>query len=180
MRRLTNILMVACLAAMASLAWAQEPDSGMSLGSRARQQLLKYRLRQIQGDTLAASLDHNRRQWDSLSPEQRQKVRETAYAFLRENDDRQRDLLAHYEQVIKSSAERRDAYQRRARWLRVVLASFSGDELQAMRQMTPTDRARKLLERRDQLVREGKLVIEPASQPATGPGPEPTSAPADQ
>ena len=38
-----------------------------------------------------------------------------------------------------------------------------------LQKLPPEDRARKLLDRRDQLISEGKLTLEPAAAPATAP-----------
>jgi hypothetical protein len=167
------LLLLAAL--LPAAARGDDADQALRLGSLARQQFLKQRLRQVEQGTLASSLGHNRRQWESLSPQQREKVRSSAYAYLRQSEQRQQELIRHYDEVIKGTAERRETYERRASWLGVVVESFTAEQRQAMSQMTPAGRARMLLDRRDQLVSEGKLVLEPASQPATAPASAPAA-----
>ena len=138
-------------------------------GSVAAQLALQYKL-QAAGDglSLAAALDHSRDAWESLSPDEREKFRKVALAILRKDPAEQEELLAHYEKLIKMSAERQKAYERRAAWLKAVLDTLSEDEKKQLLAMPPRDRAARLIELRDKLVAEGKLVLkEPDTQPAT-------------
>jgi len=146
---------------------SDRPILGKASGaSVSRQLMLKYRLRKIADGTLTASLDHNRQEWRRLSADQRDRYRRDALAFLGKSDDEQRKLLAQYEKLARLSARKRRAYQHRAKWLKVVVASFSPAELKALRDLPPRRRARRLLERRDELVRYGKLILEPEKTPA--------------
>lgn len=141
-------------------------------GSIARQKLLQFRLRMIHEGTLSASLDHNENEWESLPPDRRDQYRRNALAFLKKNPDQQDKLLKHYEKLIKMDAQKRDAYRRRAVWLNIVVESFRPEERKALLEMSPDQRAKKLIDRRDLLVRQGKLKLEepaPALAPVTVP-----------
>ncbi len=177
MHRFLIILTTAALAATATCAIAADAPSKSKarhlnkppFGSIARQKLLKFRLRMRSIGSLVASLDHNRDAWKSLSPDQREQYRRKAYAFLKKNPAQQEKMLLDYEKFIKLSVGERKAYRRRAAWLKVVVQTFSRPERRKLREMSPEDRARKLIERRDKLVRQGKLKLPPTSQPATAP-----------
>ncbi|MFW6066439.1 MAG: hypothetical protein ACOC9S_06420, partial [Planctomycetota bacterium] len=83
------------------------------------------------------------------------------------NPDKQRELIEHYDEFIKMSAERRQAYRQRERWLKVVVASFTPRERDELRNMPADERARRLITRRDKLVEQGKLKLEePTTQPS--------------
>ncbi|MFP3936938.1 MAG: DUF3106 domain-containing protein [Phycisphaerae bacterium] len=173
MRKLTGtiLLIVFVGLGLASRLCAQGDSDALRrppAGSIAAQLRLKQKLlAEQQGTTLAATLRHNRRQWESLSPEQRDHYRRVAVAFLRENPDKQRELIEHYDEFIKMSAERRQAYRQRERWLKVVVASFTPRERDELRNMPADERARRLITRRDKLVEQGKLKLEePTTQPS--------------
>jgi acyl-CoA reductase-like NAD-dependent aldehyde dehydrogenase len=136
-------------------------------GSIACQLNLKLRLlREAQGESLVASLRQNQKEWDALLPDQRERVIKQVYAFLQKNPDEQKKLLQQFTKLISMSVERQEAYRRRAEWLKVVVGSFTPEERKQLEQMTPADRAQKMLERRDDLVSKGKLVLtEPTPQP---------------
>ncbi len=162
------------LAAMTAAAAAQSDDEArLSLrapaGSVARQLDLKMRLlRANSGVTLAAALNHNRHEWESLSPDQRDRYRREYVAFLRESPEQQREMIEKLDKLIAASAEQRADYRQRARWLKVVLASFTDAQREQLKAMTPEQRAKALVERRDELIRTGKLQLEddaPATQP---------------
>ncbi len=145
-------------------------DAKPAAGSVARQLLLKRRLEKIAAGTLATSLEHNRRQWDQLSPEQRDQMRRTALAFEKANPAEQKRLLERYEQLSRMTPEKQQAYRERAKWLDVVVASFTPEERSQLKDMPAEQRAKTLLDRKAQLIREGKLKAEAAAtQPATRP-----------
>ncbi len=130
-------------------------------GSIAAQLRLKQRLLAAQeGTTLAEALRHNRREWESLSPEQRDHYRRVAVAFLEENPKKQRELIEHYDRFIRMSAERKREYRQRERWLQVVVESFTPQQREELRNMSSEERARRLIARRDELVEQGKLTLE--------------------
>ena len=140
-------------------------------GSLARQQLLKTRLARIMPTGLSSALSHNRREWDALTPDQRRQYRRSFLAFLRKSPEERTRLLSHYEKLFKMSAERRDAYRQRTEWLKVVVASFTPAERKALSAMSPTDRARKLLARKAELIRQGKITADPPTAAATSKAP---------
>ncbi|MGC9454848.1 MAG: DUF3106 domain-containing protein [Phycisphaerae bacterium] len=173
MRKVMVTILTAVLAGVMSAGTAAAQDGSDALrrppaGSIAAQLRLKQKLlAEQEGTTLAATLRHNRRQWESLSPEQRDHYRRVAVAFLRENPDKQRELIEHYERFVRMSADRRQAYRQREQWLKVVVASFTPSERDELRNMPADERARRLVARRDELVEQGKLTLqEPATQPA--------------
>ena len=144
-------------------------------GSLARQQLLKTRLARIMPTPLSSALSHNRREWDALTPDQRGQYRRSFLAFLHKSPEERTRLLSHYEKLFKMSADRRDAFRRRAKWLKVVVASFTPAERKAMSAMSPTDRARKLLARKAELIHQGKIKPAATAAPTSKP---PTTRPA--
>jgi len=165
------------IAAMSTsvLAEAEATVQASRRGSIARQLMLKHRMEKIASGTLALSLDHNRKQWEALAPEQREQYRNEALAFLKANPAQQQKLVAHYEKFTQISAQKRRKYRETARWVKAVVATLSGAERQGLLEMPPMQRARFLQARRAELIAQGKLP--PASQPATT---APAKAPADQ
>ena len=79
--------------------------------------------------------------------------RGNAIVFMQMSPAQQQRLLARYERAVASAA-RRDA---QARWLRVVLESFTPEQCDQLRRMTPAQQARAFLIRRAELIRAGKL-----------------------
>ena len=139
------------------------PSRGAPLGSVARQVHLKLRIMRLaDGTSLAAALRHSRQAWESLSPDEREQYRREARAFLQKPADEQQRLLVHYETLIRMSAAKRDAYRRRARWLAVVVASFTDPQRAEMQRLPPKQRAQRLLARKAELIRQGKLAPDAA------------------
>ena len=146
-------------------------------GSVTRQLMLKHRLQKIATGTLASSLDHNRRRWEGLSPDQRNQFRQDAYAFEKKSLAQKQELLKHYDKLLKLPADKREAYRRAAKWINVVAASFTADERHQLMALPLDQRAQKLLERKAKLIREGKLPDDGATTtPATKPA-APTTQP---
>lgn len=180
MNALTHTLAVLVLAAAAGPAAAQNAIGRDTSplkpprGSVARQLMLRYRLEKIANGTLTASLDHNRTQWERFSPEQRERYRDEALAFLKANPAQQEKLVAHYEKLMELSARRREKYRRTAEWIQAVVATLSEEQRAELLQMSAERRARILRERRDELIRAGELTIDP---PATAPA---TKSPVDE
>ena len=79
-------------------------------------------------------------------------------------------LIEGYEKIIKMTAARREAYLQRAQWLHVVVESFSAQERDDLTKLPPDQRAKRLLERKAELIQQGKLApdTQPASAPAAG------------
>jgi len=141
-------------------------------GSIAAQLRLKMKLHGITPGPLAASMEHNRKEWESLTPDERGRFRKSFLAFHQKSPAEQEKLLAHYEKLFKMTAERREAYRRRAKWLAVVVESFTPAEREALQQMPPDDRARKILARKALLIKQGRLKPDtPTSEPASRPVP---------
>ena len=152
-------------------------DQGASLrqpplGSVARQLRLKQKLLlAAAGVPLSEALKHNRQEWESLTPNQRGQFRRNVYAFRNKSPQEQTRLLEHYEKLFTMTAKRREAYRRRARWLRVVVEDFTPQQREQLKAMSPDERARKLLARKAELIRRGVLAPD-------RPVPKATSAPA--
>jgi len=178
-KRLAAILIV--LPALAAPAGADPADDGGASvltrpprGSLADQLRLKLSLRLAGGVSLAASLDHNRQEWRMLSPDQRDEFRRGVLAFLQRDPEDQDKLLKSYNAFLSLDETKREAYRRRAQWVRAVVATFTPAEREELRRMSSMDRARMLVARRNRLVREGKLVLDP---PSTAPKPKPNPTP---
>ena len=143
-------------------------------GSLARQRLLKQRLQRITPGSLAVALRHSRHAWERLTPDQRSSFRRRFLAFRRKSPAQQEKLLLHYEKLFQMTAQRRRAYRERARWLKVVVRSFPPEQREALKRLTPDARARKLLDRKALLIRQGLLspagsTTRPTSTPAWAP-----------
>ena len=166
-----TILSLVTVLALASVSAAAE-DDGSALtkppaGSIAAQLRLKMKLHRITLGPLSASLRHNRTEWESLTPDERGRFRKSFLAFLHKSPAEQEKLLAHYEKLFKMTSDRRDTYRQRAKWLEVVVRSFTPDQRKALQQMTPDDRARKILARKALLIKQGRLkAASPTSAPA--------------
>ena len=165
MRRASYIsfLLLMALAALPAAASRPAPAAGVTLAAQRR---LAEKLNAIKGTSLAASLSHNRAEWDSLSPDQRDRFRQEALAFLNESPQRQEQLLSQYQRLITLSAERQEHYRQIAKWLQVVVDSMTAAEREALLKMAPEQRARAILARKAELVSQGKLPPDPARRPA--------------
>ena len=137
--------------------------TGVTLAAQKR---LAERLNAIKGVSLAASLSHNRAEWESLSPDQRNRFRQEALAFLNQSPDRQERLLRQYQRLITLSAERQENYRQIAKWLKVVVDSMTPAERKTLLEMAPEQRAKAILARKTELISQGKLPPEPTSRPA--------------
>jgi hypothetical protein len=136
-------------------------------GSLAAQLRLKLSLQMSGGTSLAASMNHNRLDWQMLSPEQRERFRGMAVAFLDKDPKQQEKLLKRYSEFLSLDKQKRDEYRARAEWVRAVVATFTPQERQKLAGMSSMDRAMALIARRDELASQGKLHV--ATQPATQP-----------
>ncbi|MHC4984001.1 MAG: DUF3106 domain-containing protein [Planctomycetota bacterium] len=176
------------LAAVLTLLWpawlleAKPKAPKDNLVDVATQLKLKRRLlKDVGKGGLAKTLAHVQEEWESLTPDQRRQFRRQALAFLHKTDEQQEDLLRRYDKLIEMTAERREKYRQRAKWLAAVvkwLEENDPDRIDELKQMRPLDRAGELIELRDKLVRENKISPqEPATRPADEPS-EPASRPA--
>ncbi|MFP4355326.1 MAG: DUF3106 domain-containing protein [Phycisphaerae bacterium] len=135
--------------------------------SIARQLELKRKLLAASKDqTLAQMVDHNRKSWERLTPDQKDQFRQYAKAFLDKSPEEQAKLLRRYEKLIRMTAEKREAYRRRAVWLKEVVSTLTDQQKQALQEMTPQQRAEELIRLRDKLIEEGKLTLPEQRQPA--------------
>ena len=164
-------IMVA-LAALALLAGAEIASAQARPGQTvdvARQLRLRLNLAKVaNGDSLAMSI--NRQEWDRLTPDERDKYRREALAFLSKSPEEQEKLIKQYDKLINLSAQKQAAYLQRAQWLHVVVESFTAQERDELTKLPPDQRAKRLLERKTELVKQGKLA--PDTQPASNPNAE--------
>ncbi len=153
---------------------AESGDIGTDLltrptrGSMAAQLRLKLSLQMSGGTSLAASMDHNRQEWQMLTPEQRERFRGIAVAFLDKDPKEQEKLLRSYSAFLSLNKQKREAYRARAEWVRVVVASFTPEQRKQLARMSSRDRAKALIARREELRSQGKLPA-PTAQPTTPP-----------
>jgi len=117
--------------------------------------------------SLAASMDHNRQDWEMLSPEQRERFRGMAVAFLDKNPKEQEKLLLSYSAFLSLDKQKREEYRVRADWVRAVVATLTPQERKQLASMSSMDRAKALIARRDELVSQGKLKL--TTPPTTAP-----------
>ena len=147
-------------------------------GSLAAQLQLRMRLKSALemagGPSLATSIDHNRQEWRTLSPDQRERFRNQMLAILTQGPEQQEKLIRSYDAYLSLSKGKREAFRRRDIWVRAVVKTFSPAERRNLAKMSAVDRAKALIARRDELVRQGKLHLEPTTAPA-----EPTTRPAE-
>ncbi|MFW6133504.1 MAG: DUF3106 domain-containing protein [Planctomycetota bacterium] len=137
-------------------------------------------LRTLDNSSVVEAVSHARQQWEGLTPDQRQRYRDQARAFLRENPERQAELLRHYDKLIRMTPERRAAYRYRAAWLKAVtdwLRAHDPERIEALRRMTPTQRAEQFVALRDRLVAEGEIELPPPPSAATRPATDRTTRP---
>lgn len=156
-----SVLTVTSLSA--AMVWAADDASETRRppsGSLASQKRLKHRLRQISHTPLSATLQHNRQAWQELTPDERSRYRKNFLAFHQKDPKRREEMLKKYEQLFKMSAQRREAYRKRAEWLKIVISSFTKEQREELKKMTPTDRANKILEKKALLVKQGKIKAE--------------------
>ena len=157
MGKLTYMLVPALLAGMlvAGGAAAKEPrraDPAKILGSKARQLLLKQALEKHLSGTLVAELNRNKRDYRALSPEQRRALRQRVYAILKMDPQRQAKIIDAGREFLNLSDQQKKEYQQRLVWLKKVVASLSPEQREALKRMTPAERAKRLLELKVKLV----------------------------
>ena len=158
------LIAVAALAVLAGAEIAQAQARAGQTVDVARQLRLKLSLIKVaNNDSLAMSI--NRQEWDRLTPDERDKYRREALAFLSKSPEEQARVIEHYEKLIKLSAQKREAYLQRAQWLHVVVESFSAQERDELTKLPPDQRAKRLLDRKAELIKQGKLA--PDTQPAS-------------
>jgi hypothetical protein len=176
MRRIGLLILVALTAWTldARLAFAQVGDDETSVltqpprGSLSAQLRLKLSLQMAGGSSLAATMDHNRQEWKMLSPDERERFRSYAVAYLDKDPKAQDKVLSDYSTFLSLNQKKREAFRQRAEWVKAVAATFTPEQRDELQRMSSADRARVLVERRDELVRQGRLQV-PTGEPATAP-----------
>ena len=164
MKKVLYILFFALATAAPSLAWAQAAKpADKPVVTKAQQLRMRMQLMSLNDDQSMAARMNNGLEWSKLSPDQQEKIREEALAFMGKSEAEQAKLLAYYQRLIRLDAPRRDAYLARAAWLRVVVDSYTPAERQSLEVLPPQDRAARLVERKEQLIREGKLPADPTT-----------------
>ncbi len=162
----TICAMLIGLSALTGLASAQPAPRSASV-SAERQLLLKRKL--MAGEqTLLATLRQNIDRWDNITAEQREMLRERAYAFRDAPPAQQQAILDAWDKFRQLHPDRQDAYRQRAVWLRAVLENVTPDKRAQLLGMTPAERAAELLRLKAELQAQGVL---PPDEPATQPTP---------
>ena len=161
--RQSGLCLLAAVLALSAVAFGQDTTNPLGrppVGSLARQRLLKIRLRAIAEGRLQVSLSHNRKEWELLAPDQREQYRRSFLAYLRKSPEEQARILKAYEKWIQADAAQQQAFRRRARWLKVVLKSFSPKQRDQLQRMPLKQRLERILQRKASLVRQGKLTVD--------------------
>ena len=141
---------------------APQRDPSRIPGSKVRQLMLKQALDKHLAGTLVAELNQNKKLWRSMAPEELRSLRERYYAFLKQDGQKQLELMAAAEKFHRLTAEQRRAYLKRAEWLKKVVARLTPAERKALQKLTPAERAKRLLELKAKLA-----DSQPSSQPAS-------------
>lgn len=155
-------MLVVLLGAMAAMPAVAGDDASLRkppAGSIASQLRLKFLVKGQAEGTLLAGINHNREDWENLSPDQRDVYRRNVLAFLNKSPEEQEQLLKHYDQLVKLTAEKQEQYRQRASWLKAVVEHMTPAERQQLLEMSPEDRAKAIMEKRDQLLKEGVRLV---------------------
>ncbi len=153
---------VLVVAALAATAWGQRAAPI----SKARQVLLKQAIDKFMDGTLVADLNRNKKVWASKTPEELRTLRNRRLAYLKESDEMRAKLLAAGEELDRLTDEQREAYLARAQWLSKVVARLSPAQREALKKLTPQERARRLLELKAKLSEPDPTTRPAASKPA--------------
>jgi hypothetical protein len=172
-------ILVCLLAALAVLpAMAQEVpkvDPRQVPGTTARQVLLRQALDKLQSGSLVQELNQNAKLFAAMTPEERRRLQQRYYAFLREDPQRQVYLIEANAEFQKLTDGQRKSFEERAAWLTKVVASLNDQGRKDLLAMPPQERAKRLLELKAKLV---DAATQPAGlQPATSS--KPASKPAE-
>ena len=170
MRRLTQTVSLALFAvASVEVAAAQQAiDAGVAGTVSVIRQLRLKRKLLMGSESLVAVLRTNRENWDRYTPEQRQLLRERAYAFRHADQQRRQAVLDAYGRFLQLSGDQKHRYRRRAAWLGVVIGALSDEKRAELLGLSATERARQLLRLKAQMQADGKLPQEvPPIEPAT-------------
>jgi len=172
MTKAGNILVLMVLAVAALAVSPAGAQSNTGVVTKAQQLRTKMQLLAINDEQSMVARMNSGLEWNKLSPDQQEKIREEVLAFMSKSEAEQEKLLMHYQRLIQLGNQQREAYLTRAAWLRVVVESFTPAQRQALESLPPQDRAKQLLDRKTQLIHEGKLpadTVDAAVFPTTMP-----------
>ena len=175
LRLINKIILPLLILLICSVSAGSNRQSASVPGSRVRQLMLKQALEKYISGTLVEELNRNKRLWAKMSPEELRRLRSRYYAFLKENPDKQVELIEAAEKFQKLTAEQRKAYIKRAEWLKKVVSHLTEKEKEALKKMTPAQRAKRLLE-----FKAIYCTSQPATQPTTRSTSQPFTVPATQ
>ena len=175
LRLINKIILPLLILLICSVSAGSNRQSASVPGSRVRQLMLKQALEKYISGTLVEELNRNKRLWAKMSPEELRKLRSRYYAFLKENPDKQVELIEAAEKFQKLTAEQRKAYIKRAEWLKKVVSHLTEKEKEALKKMTPAQRAKRLLE-----LKAIYCTSQPTTQPTTRTTSQPFTVPATQ
>lgn len=163
MRKCCHILTV--LLALTTLTSPAPAKKKPAPGSKAWQARLKEALdKKLPTKTLLAELNRNKEVWGRMTPEQLRELRNRYYAYLRQDDAKRARLLEAAAELDRLTAEQREAYLERARWLAKVIAKLTPAQREELKKLTAKQRAKRLLELKAVLA-----GSQPSTQPATAP-----------
>jgi DNA-directed RNA polymerase subunit F len=129
-------------------------DVFSAANSPAHSTSLRERIEAEIGSSLRESIGHEKtakQRWAELTGQQQDRARQHALAFLKLDPDEQQRLIDSYAQAVAEDPSARAAWQQRSHWLQEVLESFTPEQRDALRQMTPARRAETFIERRREL-----------------------------
>jgi hypothetical protein len=153
MKRFAVILIAGAAVAAALLPAASWADTKPpAKGDVARQILLKQAIDKLTKGTLVAELNQNKAVWAAHTPEQLQELRNRYYAYLKESPDKQAALLQAAADIEKLDPQQRQAYLDRAQWLQKVVAALTAEQREELKNLSPADRAKRLLELKAELL----------------------------
>lgn len=111
---------------------------------------LAERVRTVTGESLADKLTSGKR-WDHMNDAEQADAREKALAFLKLTPAEQQQRLAHYEAALQNDPEALEAWRQRAQWLKVILRTLEDEQRDALKTMTPAQRANLFLQKKNEL-----------------------------
>ena len=130
----------------------QETASGKTRqwGSVENQLRLKLRLFG-DGKALAQSLKHNHQSWQKLMPHQQADICSRILAFHDLPAEKRKELLSRYSKFVKMTPQQKRSYLETANWLNKVIEQLTPAQKKQLEALTPKDRARALLQLRNEL-----------------------------
>jgi hypothetical protein len=101
--------------------------------------------------------------WQQMTPQQKDRARRQAEQFLSLPYYQQQMILAEYEHARAMRRKQQIAWE--VRWLKAVVDSLSPTDIEQLKDMTPHQRGRLFIQRRNELIRTGQLQPPSAPQP---------------